>query len=174
MKFAMPPKRFFWQVGGFFLGAVALLSALQASSYRIGFDVQRLSGEPTCLPSFLYVMKYELDHKPRLGDYVVAKMPDTGLPIGGRPGDNIIKRVVGIPGDHIRIQGTELYINGMQRDRLWLAKSIPGKDVGSFDAEYSLQEGQYFLMGSTKESFDSRYWGALSLDSIRGFARPLL
>jgi len=166
--------RFWLIVGGFFLITLIGLLGLQASSYRIGIDVQRLSREPACLPYSVFLMHMKIDRLPHYGDYVVAAMPDTGMVVGGRPGDRIIKRVAGVPGDHIKIEGVDLYINGMHRDRLWLAKSLPGKDVGSFDAEYTLKEGEYFLMGTTKESFDSRYWGALSLDSIRGFAHPLI
>jgi len=37
-----------------------------------------------------------------------------------------------------------------------------------------LNKDQVFLMGTTKESFDSRYWGPVRRDSIIGRALPLL
>lgn len=170
---AMPTRRFLLIVTATFVIASAGLYAFHKSDYRLGFDVQRFTGEPVCLSYFAFLIHYG-ETTPRVGDFVVAAMPDTGLPIGGRPGASIVKKVMGVPGDHIRIEGTELYINGLPVDRLWLAKSIPGKKIGDFDTSITLGPDQYFLMGTTKESFDSRYWGPVSGASIRGSARPLL
>ena len=89
-------------------------------------------------------------------------------------GTLVEEHIIGVPGDTIRIQGTELWINGEHTDRLWLAKSLPGKTVGDYDTEMVLPPGQYFVMGTTHESFDSRYWGPLHREAIIGTARPLL
>ncbi len=167
-------RRFVLQVAGFALAASAGVWAIKASGYRLDFDVQRVIGAPHCLPSFLYLSRMRVDHAPHRGDYVVARMPDSGMTVGAREGTRILKAVAGVPGDHIRIAGTELYINEMHRDRLWLAKSLPGRQPGDFDTDRVLQEGEYFLMGTTKESFDSRYWGPIREDAILGYARPLL
>lgn len=142
--------------------------------YRIGVDAQRLAGEPACLPNYLFLWSRADGTPPKKGDYIVALMPQTDLGVGGRKGDRIIKIVMGMPGDKIRIEGTELWINEEHTDRLWLAKSLPGKEVGDFDTEMVLGEHQYFLMGTTHESFDSRYWGPVSREAIIGTATPLL
>lgn len=157
----------------FGIGAT-ITSGLMAQGYRLGIDGQRLMGEPACLEETLFVLKMRLEKMPAKGDHVVARMPDTGMPIGGKAGTRIIKIVAAVPGDHIQVKGTELYINGQLKDRLWLAKSIPGKRPGDFDMDFTLQSKEFFLMGTTKESFDSRYWGKVHLEAIRGFAHPVI
>ena len=111
----------------------------------------------------------------KVGHYVLARMPATGLGVGARPGDRIVKRVRAVAGDTVKVEGTELYINGKHQDndRLWLAKSIPGKEPGDFDREVTLGDGELFLMGTTRESFDSRYWGPVKREAILGSAIPL-
>ena len=171
---ARPSRRFVLLVGGFFVVSLLAILAWRASDYRLGFDVQFLAGEPPCLPFTLYVMRLRVERPPERGEYVVAAMPESGLPIGARPGMRIVKVVAAEPGDHVRIAGTELFINGFHRDRLWLAKSLPGKRPGDFDVDLTLGDDQYFLLGSTQESFDSRYWGPVGYDAIVGFVTPLL
>lgn len=156
------------------LVATGLVSlGLWLTGIRVGVDVQRLVGEPACMPSLFYLWKPGMPHEPKLGDYVLARMPDSGLPVGARKGDRIVKKVAALSGDTVRIQGTELWINGKHTERLWLAKSLPGKAPGDFDAEYTIKDGQMFLMGTTKESFDSRYWGAVNREAFLGYAIPL-
>lgn len=148
---------------------------LWLTGLRIGIDVQRLIGEPACMPSLVYIWNPGLTAPAKVGHYVLAKMPATGLGVGARPGDRIVKRVRAVAGDTVKVEGTELYINGVhqEKDRLWLARSIPGKQPGDFDREVKLGEGELFLMGTTKESFDSRYWGPVKREAILGAAIPL-
>lgn len=147
---------------------------LTLTGFRVGLDVQRLIGEPACMPSLVYLWHRTDGVEPRKEDYVVAQMPATGMQVGARPGDRIVKRVMAAEGDRVLIKGTELWINGKHADRLWLAKSLPGKTVGDFDRDMTLKQGEFFLMGTTKESFDSRYWGAVQREAIIGYATPLL
>ncbi|MHC3436288.1 signal peptidase I [Delftia acidovorans] len=156
--------------------SIALITlGLWLSGLRIGIDVQRLIGEPACMPSLVYIWNPGLSEPAKVGHYVLARMPATGLGVGARPGDRIVKRVRAVAGDTVKVEGTELYINGKHQDndRLWLAKSIPGKEPGDFDREVTLGDGELFLMGTTRESFDSRYWGPVKREAILGSAIPL-
>lgn len=157
-----------------FIAIALVVVGLLLTGLRVGVDVQRLIGEPACMPSLLYLWHKPDRATPRKGDYVVARMPDTGMAIGARKGDRIVKRVAATEGDRVRVQGTELWINEEHADRLWLAKSIPGKAPGDFDRDSVMVEHEIFLMGTTKESFDSRYWGTLRREEIIGYAIPLL
>lgn len=148
--------------------------SMQISGVNLAVDAQKVAGEPSCLPYEFYLWHKGLDASLQKGDYIVISMPDKGYKIGARPGDRVIKKVAALPGDRVRISGTELYINEKHVDRLWLAKSIDGKKPGDFDADMVLNKDQVFLMGTTKESFDSRYWGPVRRDSIIGRALPLL
>lgn len=157
--------------GAFSCVAIALF--LQGS-YRIGFDVQRIVGDPSCLPEAIYLIDYRVKRAPVVGDYVVAIMPETGESVGAKKGTKIIKKVIGVPGDKIKVSGLDFWVNGEHAGRLWLAKSIPGKKPGDFDNEHQLGENEFFLVGTEKESFDSRYWGALDGSQIIGYSHPLI
>lgn len=165
-------------LGKILVGVILALAAgvllAMATGYRVGLDAQRLAGEPACMPFLIYVWHKNRGEAPVRGDYVVARMPKTGLGVGGREGDRIVKLVMAGPGDEVRIAGTELWINGKHTDRLWLAKSLPGKKVGDFDTHRVLGPREFFVMGTTKESFDSRYWGPINREAIIGTAIPVL
>lgn len=162
-----------WLVIVDFVAVGLVVAGLWLTGIRIGVDVQRLIGQPACMPSLVYLWHPGLVSPPKVGEYIVARMPLTGMTVGARPGDRIVKKVAAVQGDTVRVHGTELYINGQHVNRLWLAKSIPGKAPGDFDREITLQEGELFLMGTTQESFDSRYWGAIKREAIIGSAVPL-
>lgn len=148
-------------------------STIAASPFRIGVDWQRILGYPSCLPSLVYLIDYRTPHEPRLGDYAVFFFPDTGHQVGPKEGQRAIKLVHALPGHSVTVQGTELVVRDFFEDRLWLAKSIPGKKPGDWDASYKVAPGTFFAYGTEKESFDSRYFGPVDQRRIVGYARPL-
>ena len=86
---------------------------------------------------------------------------------------NIIKRVIGIPGDSIECIDNELYINGKKIKEDYL-------DEGTVTADFSLQdlydvdyvpEDMYFVLGDNREvSLDSRSIGFIEPKNIEGKA----
>jgi len=116
--------------------------------------------------------------KPRRGDVAVFKYPRD-------PSVDYIKRVIGVPGDHIAYYDKLLYVNGKKIDRKRVGEYsgpgefnpaqeyvedlqgvehniliIPGRT--GLDAEYIVPEGHYFMMGDNRDnSNDSRYWGVV-------------
>lgn len=163
-------------LAGFAAATAVLVFTIMALGFRIGFDVQKLTDGPRCLNYWLFLIDTKTRKSPVPGDYVMALMPDTKMSTGAKEGTRVVKQVVASSGDLVKIEGTELYINGVHQtnDRLWLAKSIPGKSIGDFDAVYELSSADYFLMGTNKESFDSRYFGPFKRESIIGIAYPIL
>jgi len=108
-------------------------------------------------------------HDPRRGDVIVFQPPFT-------PKEPYIKRVIGLPGDHVKItEDGKIYING------YVLKEKPDMGptdrVGSF-CEVYLKEGEYFVLGDNRSSYtdpsgdssDSRYWGPVPEDNIIGRA----
>ena len=89
--------------------------------------------------------------QPRHGDVVVFTLPD-------EPSTNIIKRVVGLPGDKIEVQGMKVLINDKLYDKdAEHAQWIFGgkKDFGPV----TVPEGKVLLLGDNRDqSKDSRYW----------------
>ena len=81
------------------IGLICL--GLWLTGIRIGLDVQRLIGQPACMPSLVYLWKPGMPHQPKVGDYVLARMPKTGLGVGAREGDRIVKKIAAIAGDSV-------------------------------------------------------------------------
>lgn len=110
-----------------------------------------------------------------------------------RPAKNLVKRVIALPGDTIKIVNDNVYINGIHRPEPYACfKSgggisdfpprYPGAWHPAFPKEfrdsviktpigevYRIPEGHYFVMGDNRNnSFDSRGWGPLPESYIIG------
>jgi signal peptidase I len=99
------------------------------------------------------------------GEVIVFRYPKD-------PSKFFIKRVIGVPGDTITIEGNTVritnaaYPNGFILDEPYIAKMTPGPDVTE-----TLGEREYFVMGDNRDqSSDSRVWGVLQEDRIIGRA----
>jgi signal peptidase I len=128
--------------------------------------------------------------RPRRGDVMVFRFP-------GNPSINYIKRVVGVPGDHILYKEKRLYINGNpieasngrpyffasggdgQGEGLRLMENLDGvrHDILTTDRpdtplpEIVVPDGEYFVMGDNRDhSNDSRYWGFVPDQNLVGKA----
>ncbi len=96
---------------------------------------------------------------PERGEIVVLKNPTPGQP-------DLIKRVIGLPGETIEVKGGQVRINGQPLTEPYLAQPM----VGDFPAT-QLQNGQYFVMGDNRNnSEDSRRFGARPVGDIVGRA----
>ena len=107
--------------------------------------------------------------EPDMGDVVVFEYPL-------EPNKDFIKRVVGTPGDRVKLVDKVLYINGEAYREPYkrvngqapLPKEMTHKD--NFD-EFVVPEGKYFMMGDNRDnSYDSRFWGFVDGDKIKGKA----
>lgn len=82
-------------------------------------------------------------------------------------GRYIIKRIVGLPGEHIKAENNILYINGKPLEEDYLADSVITSD---FDSE--IKEDEVFCLGDNRQnSSDSRSHGPFKISSIisKGF-----
>ena len=78
-------------------------------------------------------------------------------------GDNLIKRVIGLPGETIRYKNGNLYINGKI-----IKDNYAHGETGNFQ-EIVLGKDEYFLMGDNREvSLDSRALGVIKNSEIEG------
>lgn len=142
-----------------------------SSSYSIGVSVQK---NRYCLPWRLFLIrKGDKEHLEK-GE-MVAFWGDERMPEHFRR-FTLIKMVVGIPGDEVKINNKGFWINGIFHDGMWLLEELnqSGRGVPWKEVEIKLGEDEYFLIGTSKDSLDSRYFGAVHLNMVIGRAVPLL
>jgi signal peptidase I len=121
---------------------------------------------------------------PHRGDVVVFKYPRD-------PSTDFIKRLIGLPGDHIHYENKTLTVNGqtmaLEADGIYVGEGVrqlfhesfagvhhdiildPDRPAESFD--FDVPPGQYFMMGDNRDgSYDSRYWGTVPDANLKGRA----
>jgi len=100
------------------------------------------------------------------GDIVVFKAPPTVLTQCGDPVVDVVKRVIGLPGDHLTSKGNTIYVNGKVLHQNWSHYTpIGSTPIGNV----TVPVGQYFMMGDNHAgSCDSRSWGTVPRSNIIG------
>jgi len=162
------------------------------------FQIPTGSMIPTLLVGdFIVVNKFAYGLRlPVLGTKIVdVDMPKNGEVMVFIPPHEdayFIKRVVGIPGDTIRYENKQIFVNGEAQPQKFVAALPPGqpryqvleetlggtthlihRDIYNDRSsnEWIIPEGHYFMMGDNRDqSSDSRYWGLVSEDKIVGKA----
>jgi signal peptidase I len=158
--------------------AIAIVLALFIRAFVVqAFKIPSGSMEPTLLigdhilvNKFLYGIKAPFINKtiipitnPERGDIIVFIYPLDRK-------KDFIKRVIGLPGDEIRIVNNRIYINGKAYDDpygVYGDNTRENKNLGPF----MVPEGSLFVMGDNRDhSYDSRYWGFVPMESVKGKA----
>ena len=128
--------------------------------------VQGTSMMPTLRPwDFLVENKWQRNNGTLERGMIVILDPPEG------DGREFIKRVIGLPGDTVRIDRGVVYINGEAIDEPYTAGVATYVD-GDF-LELTVPPGSYFVMGDNRaylQSNDSRRFGPVPEPSIKGIA----
>jgi len=189
------PRRAWPVIHGPFLVTLGLLVALNLfaiNSLLFGrlFAVPTGSMAPTLdIGDRVFVLHAIFSGEVRRGDVVVVRYPADHK-------EALLKRVVGLPGDHIRILNKELWINGKKVIEPYVQHAtayvdayrdnFPSQPIAGVlpsaiemlqrnvrSGELIVPPGCYFVMGDNRDmSFDSRYWGFIGKDELLG--RPVL
>jgi signal peptidase I len=109
------------------------------------------------------------------GDIVVFSRPPAEN-CGGPEVNDLVKRVIGLPGDVISLTGGYVYIDGKRLDETWLPSSEQGITVAgpagnnsNLAQPFRVPTNDYFVMGDNRtDSCDSRYWGPIAKSLIVG------
>lgn len=111
---------------------------------------------------------------PRRGDIVVFRSVE-------RPSEDLVKRLIGLPGDVIDVRSKQLFVNGqpvadpyvIHKDSLIGAVTSlnPKRIERDQFGPYRVPPDSYFVMGDNRdESYDSRFWGPLPRTYLKGRA----
>jgi signal peptidase I len=138
-------------------------------------------------------MRYYRSHTPLRGDLIVFIFPYQDHPV-------YIKRVIGVPGDRVKIVDHQVYVNGQRISEPYIVRDLSASFDDPFgdnfpphgpeylqanmqpewadeifhyvhDYEITVPPDKYFTMGDNRDhSWDSRYWGPIARDKILGKA----
>jgi signal peptidase I len=100
-----------------------------------------------------------------IGDIVVFKAPPDVAKDCGDPVTDLVKRVIGLPGDRLYSKGNTIYVNGKPLDQRWTVWPTIGAPI----EPTTVPAGHYFMMGDWhSNSCDSRTWGTVPRSDLIG------
>ena len=137
------------------IAAAAGLTA-RALYARLGrFEIAEASMTPSLLPGD-YVLTDRTSRQLRRGDIAVFEHPD-------RPAFHLVKRIVGLPGEHLTIESGRVLIDGIP-----LSESWTNDDTGP-DGTWELGAGEAFVLGDARSlsAADSRHLGPVPVERLR-------
>jgi signal peptidase I len=101
------------------------------------------------------------------GDILVFKAPKAVATVCGDDVADLVKRVIGLPGQHLTSKGNTIYVNGKVLAQPWTHNPVLGRAIGNV----TVPKNHYFMMGDNEsDSCDSRFWGTIPHSSIIGKA----
>lgn len=179
---------------------VLVLRSFLAEPFRIPSGSMMptlLIGDFILVNKFAYGLRLPVINKkivglgePQRGDVVVFRYPKD-------PSVDYIKRVVGLPGDHVAYYDKKLYINGKPVEQVPVGsytgfgsgevmtgaslrieelgkaehRILVNPEVRGLEGDFVVPEGYYFVLGDNRDnSNDSRYWGPVPEDNLVGKA----
>jgi signal peptidase I len=211
---ATPPRRIVVTPAADMIGSLqSLMGTVVIAIFVITFIVQAFQIPSESMENTLLVGDYLLVNKlcyggQRLGGRGLgdALMPYQKIARGDiivfhypvDPQQHFVKRVIGVPGDHLRMVSKRVLINGKPLDEPYVRfleprnnlfrDDFPRMDIAAqrlegdwwlemrklvVDGQLIIPEGHYFVMGDNRDnSDDSRYWGFVPRENIIG--RPLV
>ena len=165
MSFTLPNRRFWIKALPALAVAIALGLFFQ-SRYRVGIDSQSTLSMVNRV--FLVDIKDRTIEK--RAAYVFAVRNASPVYEDGR---ELVKHVVGVPGDFVEISSDyDITVNGMQVGKgLWHLQDEDSETVRErFAGSRLLGDDEYWVMGLSEKSFDSRYFGPVHAEQIQGRA----
>ncbi len=149
---------FLWELLQTVILAILLYFLIDTVVGRV--RVENISMQPTLHEGeFLLVNKiaYKLGEYNR-GDVIIFHYPRD-------PSEDYIKRLIGLPGDHVVIRNGQVFVNGEQLNEPYIA--APPR----YNDEVTVPQGQLFVLGDNRnQSSDSHSWGFVPENLVVGKA----
>jgi signal peptidase I len=157
----------------------AFLRAFVIQAFRIPSESMK---NTLLVGDFLFVNKFEYGpkipfthtrlpglHPPRRGDVIVFQFPQD-------PAKDFIKRCVATGGETVEVRNKQVLVNGKPLREPYVVHTDATIRPAGFDPRdnfgpFTVPPGQLFMMGDNRDnSNDSRYWGPLPMDLVKGRA----
>jgi signal peptidase I len=157
---------------------VAVVVAFLLRTYVIAtYSIPSGSMEPTLKVGDRIVvnkLSYDVHGVDRSNIIVFSTPPKEDC--AGPPVANLVKRVIGLPGETISLSAGNVIINGRIVAEPWLPASVQGRtypgpspEAYSLHHPYRIPHGDVYVMGDNRTlSCDSRYWGPIAESTIVG------
>jgi len=143
------------------IALISLFLFLSINTISTRIRVESVSMQPTLFAgNFVVVNKLSYRFgEPNRGDIIVFRYPpDPEL-------DPYIKRVIGLPGEHVLVEDGKVYINGVRISEPYLETQTQQ------GGEWTVPQDGLFMMGDNRNnSSDSRAWGVVPLENVIGKA----
>jgi signal peptidase I len=158
------PRRHHWALGWLVVIILAALVSILLRAFVVQtFFVPTGSMLPTLQPNDRILVQKLAFSLPR-GAIVVFEHPKRDLE--GPLNEDLVKRIIGLPGETIWSEGNTVYIDGKPLAEPWLPKGTP---LGQPISKQPIPPGEYFMMGDNRsDSYDSRDWGPIPRSTIIG------
>ena len=155
------------------------LRAFVIQAFRIPSESMK---DTLLVGDFLFVNKFEYGPKmpfthlrlpglrqPKRGDVIVFQFPQD-------PSKDFIKRCVATGGETLEIRNKQVSVNGVALSEPYTIHTDPSVKPAGYEyrdnyGPYTVPPGELFMMGDNRDnSNDSRYWGTLEMDLVKGRA----
>lgn len=154
-----------------FIQTAVVFAAIGTTIYLFIAQPHKVSGSsmfPT-LHTGDYIITNKVNYRlndPKRGEIIVFKNPR-------EESQDFIKRIIGLPGDKVRVEKGHIFVNDVQLNESYLISSVitlPGSFLKE-DSDEIVSKDHYIVIGDNRlASSDSREWGFISREEIIGQA----
>ena len=155
---------------GYVIGLSFLLSMLVSAVVKANLVQAYKIPSGAMIPTLLigdHVLANKFIYKitePKRGDIIIFPYPED-------PSRDFVKRLVAVGGDVIEMKQKRLYINGREQLEHYEIHSDPinRRDARDNFGPYTVPPGKLFFLGDNRDqSYDSRFWGYVPKNTIKG------
>jgi signal peptidase I len=159
IPFGKKVLRFFFEVVQMVMVVFLLYQGVDALIGRV--QVESISMLDTVKPGELLMVSklaYRNSDRFQRGDVIVFHAPK-------EPGEDYIKRLIGLPGDTVRVESGLVFVNGVLLSEPYI------RERPTYEGEWMVPPGNLFVMGDNRNlSADSHEWGFLPIENVFGRA----